>query len=391
MLRNKLPGTGTTVFTVMSKMAQDQGAINLSQGFPDFDGPQALRDRVVFHLNHGHNQYAPLAGVPELREQIAAKVLDLYGCSVDPESQVTVTPGATEAIFCAVTAVVHAGDEVIVFDPAYDTYDPCVTLNGGVTHHIPLHYPDFCIDWNQVRDAINDRTRLIILNTPHNPTGTVWSEQDIQSLREVISGRDILLLSDEVYEHISFDGKKHLSLLRYPDLAEKTFVVSSFGKTYHATGWRVGYCVAPQSLMAEFLRIHQFINFSTNTPLQYAIADFLRDCPQYHRELGGFYQQKRDLFCELMAPSHFSLIPSGGTYFQLADYSTISNEPDTEFATRLTREHKVAVIPISVFYKNPPDQRVIRFCFAKHNETLREAAGRLAKVKVAWGHGMGSE
>ncbi len=381
MLRNKLPGIGTTIFTVMSKMAQDHGAINLSQGFPDFDGPQALRDRVVYHLEHGHNQYAPLAGVPELREQIAAKILDLYGCAIDPDNQVAVTPGATEAIFCAITAVVHPGDEVIVFDPAYDTYEPSVTLNGGVTHHIPLLYPDFHIDWQQVHDAISDRTRLIILNTPHNPTGTVWSEQDIQSLRKVIADRDILLLSDEVYEHICFDGKEHLSLLRYPDLAEKTFAVSSFGKTYHATGWRVGYCVAPRPLMADFLRIHQFINFSTNTPLQHAFADFMRDCPQFHRELSDFYQNKRDLFCELMGSSHFSLRPSGGTYFQLADYSAISNEPDTDFASRLTREHKVAAIPISVFYKHPPDQQIVRFCFAKQDDTLREAAGRLVKVR----------
>ncbi len=381
MLRNKLPGTGTNIFTLMSKMAQDHGAINLSQGFPDFEAPQALRDRVVYHLGHGHNQYAPLAGLPELQEQIAIKVLDLYGCEIDPHSQVAVTPGATEAIFCAITAVVHPGDEVIVFDPAYDTYDPSVTLNGGVTRHIPLHYPDFCIDWQRVRDTISDRTRLIILNNPHNPTGTVWCEQDIQSLREIIAGRDILLLSDEVYEHISFDGKEHLSLLRYPDLAEKTFAISSFGKTYSATGWRVGYCISPRPLMAEFLRIHQFINFSTNTPMQYAIADFMSDCPQHHRDLSHFYQQKRDTFCKLMAPTHFSLKPSGGTYFQLADYSRISDEPDTEFASRLTREHKVAAIPISVFYRNPPDQRVVRFCFAKQDDTLYQAARKLERVK----------
>jgi len=377
MLRNKLPGKGTTIFTVMSKLAQDHGAINLSQGFPDFDGPEKLRERVAFHMAHGHNQYAPLAGVPDLREQIAAKVLDLYGCRIDPGCEVAVTPGATEAIFCAVTAVIHPGDEAIIFDPAYDTYEPSVTLNGGVTKHIALQYPDFAIDWQQVRDTITDRTRLIILNTPHNPTGTVWDEQDIQQLREVIADRNIHLLSDEVYEHISFDNRQHLSLLRYPDLATKTFVISSFGKTYHATGWRVGYCIAPRPLMDEFLRIHQFINFSTNTPMQYAIADFLRDCPQHHYELGDFYQQKRDLFYALMAPSKFSLVPSGGTYFQLADYSAISAEPDTEFAARLTREYKVAAIPISVFYEDAPDQLVVRFCFAKHNDTLQEAAKKL--------------
>jgi len=380
MLRSKLPGIGTTIFTIMSKMAQDEGAINLSQGFPDFDGPQALRERVAYHMDHGHNQYAPLTGIPELREQIAAKVLALYGCNIDPDSEVCVTPGATEALYCAVTAVVHPGDEVIVFDPAYDCYAPSVRLNGGVTRHIALKYPDFSIDWQQVRDTITDRTRLIILNTPHNPTGTVWGEQDIQQLREVIADRDIYLLSDEVYEHILFDGKPHQSLLRYPDLAARTFAVSSFGKTYHATGWRVGYCVAPRPLMDEFLRIHQFVNFSTNSPMQYAIADFLRDCPQHHLELGAFYQEKRDLFITLMSTSKFSMVPSSGTYFQLADYSAISDEPDTEFAARLTREHKVAVIPISVFYKDAPRQNVVRFCFAKHDDTLKEAAEKLDQI-----------
>jgi methionine aminotransferase len=382
MLRNKLPGKGITIFTIMSQMAQDQGAINLSQGFPDFDGPQALRERVAFHMANGHNQYAPNAGIPDLREQIAAKVLDLYDNKIDPDCEVAVTPGATEAIFCAITTVVHPGDEVIVFDPAYDTDEPGVTLNGGITKHISLQYPDFAIDWQKVRDTITDRTRLIILNTPHNPTGTIWSEEDIQQLREVIADRNIHLISDEVYEHISFDGNPHLSLLRYPDLAAKTFAISSFGKTYHVTGWRIGYCVAPKPLMDEFLRIHQFTNFSTNAPLQYAIADFLRDCPQHHHELGEFYQQKRDLFCELMAPSHFKLIPSAGTYFQLADYSAISDEPDTEFAARLTRRFKVAAIPVSVFYKNPPRQQVVRFCFAKHNDTLKEAVSSLLNLKA---------
>jgi methionine aminotransferase len=380
MLRNKLPGKGTNIFSVMTAMAQQHDAINLSQGFPDFEGPQALRERVAYHMAHGHNQYAPLAGVPELLELIAGKVLDLYGCKVNPENEVVVTPGATEAIFCAITAVVHPGDEVIIFDPAYDTYEPSVLLNGGVTRHIALLYPDFAIDWQQVRDTITDRTRMIILNTPHNPTGAVWSEQDIQQLREVIAGRDIHLLSDEVYEHICFDGNSHLSLLRYPDLAAKSFVISSFGKTYHTTGWRIGYCVAPRILMDELLRIHQFINFSTNTPMQYAIADFLSDCPQHHHELGDFYQKKRDLFCDLIAASQFKLAPSAGTYFQLAEYSAISDEPDTEFTARLTREHKVAAIPISVFYKDAPKQQVVRFCFAKHDHTLQEAAVKLINL-----------
>ena len=380
MLRNKLPGKGTNIFSVMTEMARQHGAINLSQGFPDFEGPQALRERVAYHMDHGHNQYSPLAGIPELREQIAGKVLDLYGCKVNPDNEVVVTPGATEAIFCAITAVVHPGDEVIIFDPAYDTYEPSVTLNGGVTRHIALTYPDFSIDWQQVRDTITDRTRMIILNTPHNPTGVVWTEQDIQHLRDVIAGHDIHLLSDEVYEHISFDGLLHRSLLCYPDLAEKAFVVSSFGKTYHTTGWRIGYCIAPRPLMDELLRVHQFINFSTATPMQYAIADFLRDCPQHHYELGNFYQKKRDLFCDLMAPSRFKLTPSAGTYFQIADYSAISDEPDTEFTARLTQGYGVAAIPVSVFYKDPPKQQVVRFCFAKHDDTLREAVAKLTSL-----------
>ncbi len=320
-----MPGAGTTIFAIMSKMAKDFGAINLSQGYPDFDGPPLLRERVAWHMANGHNQYAPLAGVPDLLEQIARKVETLYGLSVDPARQVAVTPGATEAIYCAITAVVGSGDEVILFDPAYDTYEPGIRLNGGRAVRIPLEYPDFRIDWQRVKEAVTDRTRLILLNNPHNPSGAVWSAEDIEGLRQVIEDTNILLLSDEVYEHITFDGRPHLSLLRYPDLASRAFCISSFGKTYHATGWRVGYCVAPAPLMEQFLLIHQYINFATNTPLQYALADFIRDCPQFHEELGGFYQQKRDLFCRLLAESRFQLLPSAGTYFQLADYSAISD------------------------------------------------------------------
>lgn len=374
IMQSKLPGSGTTIFTVMSQMAHDHGAINLSQGYPDFDGPPALIERVSWHMQQGHNQYAPLAGVPGLLQQISLKVADLYGHAADPVSQVAVTPGATEAIYCAVTATVGPGDEVIIFDPCYDTYEPCVRLNGGIARRIPMGYPDFRPDWQRVREAVNERTRLIMLNTPHNPTGSVWCEEDIESLRDVIADSRALLLSDEVYEHISFDGREHLSILRYPDLAERAFCISSFGKTYHVTGWRIGYCVAPEELMREFLRIHQFINFSANAPLQHAIADFLRDCPQHHLELGMFYQQKRDLFCRLLEPSRFRLLPSSGTYFQLADYSEISNEKDTRFVKRLTRDHKVAAIPVSVFYEKPPPQNIVRFCFAKHDDTLRQAA-----------------
>jgi methionine aminotransferase len=377
---SKLAGTGTTIFSVMSKMAEDHGAINLSQGFPDFEGPEVLRERVTWHMEQGHNQYAPLAGVEGLLEQISLKVQDLYGYRADPGTQIVVTPGATEAIYCAVTAVVHPGDEVIIFDPAYDTYEPCVRLNGGVARRIPLKPPGFGVDWDRVRDSVNERTRLIMLNTPHNPTGAVWDASDIEALREVIADRDVFLVSDEVYEHITFDGKPHLSMLRYPDLAERAFSISSFGKTYHVTGWRVGYCVAPPALMKEFMRIHQFINFSAQTPMQHAIADFMRENPGYHLELGDFYQQKRDLFCSLMDATRFGLRPSHGTYFQLADYGEISDEPDTEFASRLTREYGVAAIPVSVFYASAPGQTIIRFCFAKHDSTLEGAVERLASV-----------
>jgi methionine aminotransferase len=387
MLHNKLPGKGTNIFTLMSMMAQQHDAINLAQGFPDFEGPLALRERVAYHIANGHNQYAPLAGVPGLCEQIAGKVLDLYGCKVDPETQVAVTPGATLGIYCAITAVIRPGDEAIIFDPCYDTYEPGVILNGGVTRHINLTYPDFNIDWQKVRDTINDRTRLLILNTPHNPTGYLWTEDDIQQLTDAVAGRDIYIISDEVYEHITFDSQPHLSLLRYPELAARTFAISSFGKTYHTTGWRVGYCIAPEALMKEFLRIFQFINFSTQAPMQYALADFLQQCPEHHHALGDFYQQKRDLFIQLMSASRFNLIPTQGTYFQLAEYRAIAAETDIEFTARLTREHKVAAIPVSAFYRDPPSQHVVRFCFAKHDDTLRQAYCvdcEPGSVRTAW-------
>jgi methionine aminotransferase len=380
VLKSKFPSMGATIFTVMSEMAGRFDAINLSQGFPDFDGPAALRERVTWHLANGHNQYAPLAGVPGLLKQIALKVRRLYDYPADPERNVCVTPGATEAIHCAISCCVQAGDEVIIFDPAYDTYDPCVTLNGGVTRHIPLSYPDFGIDWRRVGNEITERTRLIILNNPHNPTGSVWSETDIEALRALVEGTNILLLSDEVYEHMTFDGREHLSLLRYPDLAARAFCIFSFGKTYHVTGWRTGYCVAPIKLMQEFLRVHQNISFSSNAPMQYALADFLSEHPEHHHELSCFYAKKRNLFNKLMNNSRFMIKPSAGTFFQLADYSRISDEADVRFAERLTREHGVAVIPVSVFYRDPPEQRVVRFCFAKSDDTLREAVRRLQAV-----------
>jgi methionine transaminase len=376
---SKLPGVATTIFTVMSELAREQGALNLSQGFPDFDGPRYLLERVRYYLTHGHNQYAPMPGVPALRQAVADKVRDLYGCAADPDAEVTVTSGATEALFCAIAAVVHPGDEVIVFDPAYDSYEPAVTLQGGVTRHVPLQPPEYRPDWDRVADAISDRTRLIITNTPHNPTGAVWGESDIAALRDVVTraqrrGRALYLLADEVYEHIIFDGRRHESLCRYPDLWSRSFVVSSFGKTYHTTGWKIGYCVAPRPLTAEFRRIHQYVTFASNTPVQLGLADFLAAHPEHHLQLGAFYQRKRDLFCGLLENSRFRVLPSAGTYFQLADYSALTKERDVDLARRLTCEAKLAAIPVSVFYQSDPDDRVLRFCFAKDDATLRRAA-----------------
>ena len=379
-LESKLPSVGTTIFTVMSKLAADEGAINLSQGYPDFDGPPRLLERVGHYLTNGYNQYPPMSGIEPLREGIAEKVEDLYGTKVDPETEVTVTSGATEALFCAITSIIRPGDEAIAFDPCYDSYEPAVTLSGGVCRHVPLTPPHFGVDWNRVEDALGPKTRLILVNTPHNPTGAVWDTGDIENLRRVLDrarskhGRDIYIVSDEVYEHIVFDGRDHLSLVRYPDLFARSFVVSSFGKTYHTTGWKVGYCVAPRALSAEFRRVHQFVTFTTATPLQYGLADFLRDCPEHHRNLGAFYQAKRDLFCDLLGESRFALTPSPGTFFQLVDYSRITNEHDADLAQRWTVEAKVASIPVSVFYEDPPDHRFLRFCFAKDDATLERAA-----------------
>ncbi len=376
----KLQGVGTTIFTVMSKLAQDEGAINLSQGYPDFDGPSALLERVIHYLKSGYNQYGPMAGVPMLREVVSEKVKACYGCIADPESQITITPGATEALFVAVSALIHPGDEVIILDPAYDTYDPAVRLNGGVPVHVPLKSADFSVDWQAVEDRISARTRLLMTNTPHNPTGAAWDASDIASLREIQARYGLFVVADEVYEHIVFDGQQHESLLRYPDILERGLVISSFGKTLHTTGWRIGACVAPAPLTVEFRKIHQFVNFSTNAPLQHGIADFLRHHPEHYQDLPRFYQQKRDLFVDLLSCSRFKLYPSKGTYFQLADYSEISDEKDVDFAKRLTREIKVASVPVSVFCKELPDSRVLRFCFAKHEDTLREAAERLCAL-----------
>ncbi len=372
--QSKLPNVGTTIFTLMSALAQQEGALNLSQGFPDFDGPAPLLERVQYYLTHGYNQYCPMQGVVALREAVASKVLDLYGCKVDAEREITVTSGATEALFCAISAVVRPGDEVIVFDPAYDSYEPVIELCGGTAIHVPLQAPAFDVDWNRVEQAITARTRLIITNTPHNPTGSVWSAADMVTLAQLVLDKPIYLLADEVYEHICFDGVPHESLCRYPDLFARSFVVSSFGKTYHTTGWKIGYCVAPAQLTSEFRKIHQFNTFTSNTPIQHALADFLSAHPEHHLQLPKFYEAKRDHFCSLLAESRFAFTKASGTYFQLVDYSAISNENDVQLAERLTREAKIAAIPISVFYQDPPAAHYLRLCFAKDDATLAQGA-----------------
>jgi methionine aminotransferase len=382
MIDSKLPDVGMTIFTRMSQLAAETGALNLSQGFPDFDGPQGLLEAVGRHVLAGHNQYAPMAGLPALREQVALKIASLYGALVDPEQDVTITPGATEAIFCAIHAVVRPGDEVIVFDPCYDSYDPAVRLAGGQCIHVPLDGRDFRLDWQRLTDALSPRTRMIVINSPHNPSGALITPDDLDRLAVLIEGRDILLLSDEVYEHLVYDGVRHASVLAHAALRARAFVVSSFGKTYHVTGWKTGYVVAPPRLSAELRKVHQYVNFCGVTPLQHALADFMAQDPAHVERLPAFYQAKRDLFCGLLASSRFRFTPAQGTYFQLVDYSAIRPDlDDTDMALWLTREHGVATIPISVFYQRPiPGQRLVRLCFAKREETLRQAAERLCAI-----------
>ena len=379
-VKSKLPDVGTTIFTVMSRLAQEHDAINLSQGFPDFDAPPELLDAVTRHMQAGHNQYAPLPGVAPLLEQISAKTERLYGRHFDPGTEVTVTSGATEALYCAITAFVGTGDQVIVFDPAYDTYDPVIRLAGGQPVHVPLSRADFAVDWQRVRDAITNRTRMIIVNTPHNPTGAVWNELDLQYLAEIVRDTDIIVVSDEVYEHIVFDGVPHHSVLRHDELVQRSLVISSFGKTFHVTGWKIGYCVAPAALMEELRRVHQFVQFVVVTPMQMALAEFLASTPEHYLQLGDFYQAKRDRFVNLLKPSRLTLRPSAGTYFQVADYGAISDEDDVSFARRITIEYGVATIPVSVFYSEPPAQTLVRFCFAKNDATLEKAADILCTI-----------
>ena len=365
-LQSKLPDTGTTIFTVMSQLAAEHQAINLSQGFPDFNAPHELIELVSAAMHQGLNQYAPMQGLPALRQRIAEKIENVYGPSVDPDAEITVTSGATEALFAAITAVVHPGDEVIVIEPAFDSYVPAITLNRGVPVFVPMTFPHYAVDWDRVKAALSPHTRLIILNSPHNPTGTALGVEDIAALQEIVAQHPLFVLSDEVYEHIIFDGRRHESMLRYPDLAEKSFVISSFGKTYHTTGWKIGYCVAPMGLSKEFRSVHQFLTFASNTPIQHAYAEFMQNTEHY-LTLCDFYQKKRDTFLQLLEGSRFAPLPCAGTYFQMMDYAAISDESDEAFARRLTKEHGVATIPPSVFYHDGRDHKVLRFCFAKQD------------------------
>jgi len=379
MLQSKLPNVGTTIFTVMSKLAADLGAINLSQGFPDFDCDPALVDAVARHMREGRNQYAPMQGVPVLRQAIAAKYNALYGSSYDGGTEVTVTSGGTEAIFDAVACVIRPGDEVIVFEPCYDSYVPAIELNGGTAIVISLRYPDYAFPWDEVRAAITPRTKMIMINTPLNPAAVILGDADIRELISIVDGTSLTIVSDEVYEHIVFDGAPHRSMARYPELRERSFIVGSFGKTYSVTGWKMGYVVAPGPLSVEFRKVHQFTTFSSFTPVQYALADFLNERRGWP-ELSAFFQRKRDLFVSLLEGSRWKPLPSRGTYFQLLDYSAFSDEKDMDLALRLTREIGVASIPTSAFLYRQPAPPVLRFCFAKKDETLEKACERLRRL-----------
>jgi len=380
VIHSKLPATGTTIFTRMSALANACGALNLSQGFPDFDAPQSLLESMARHVLDGHNQYAPMPGTGFLREQIAEQVQRHRGVACDPETEVTVVPGATEGIFCAVMACVHPGDEVLVFDPCYDSYEPAIDLAGGRAVHVPLTDHHFAIDWQRAAAAITPRTRMVVVNSPHNPSGAMLSREDMLELEALAEKHDLLVVSDEVYEHLVFDDNRHYSALEFPALRERAFVMFSFGKTFSVTGWKTGYCIAPPALSAELRKVHQYVCFVANTPVQMALADFMAAEPDYPKTLRGFYQRKRDLFCDALAPSRFSLAPSAGSYFQLLDYSAVSDVPDVQLAEDWTREYGVASIPISVFYREPPAQHYLRFCFAKNDTVLLEAAERLCGI-----------
>jgi len=378
-IHSKLPKVGATIFSKMSALAQTENAINLSQGFPDFNCSPKLIELVNQAMRNGKNQYAPMAGILPLREKIAEKTEALYSGIYNPESEITITAGATQAIFTAIASTVNEGDEVVVFTPAYDCYEPAIELIGAKPVYVQLKAPDYQINWREVQKVINQKTKMLIINSPHNPTGSILNGQDLQQLEKLLHNTDILVLSDEVYEHILFDGYEHQSVARFPRLAERSFIVSSFGKTYHSTGWKVGYCLAPEVLMKEFRKTHQYNVFSVHTPTQYAYAGFL-DKEEEYLKLRSFYQNKRDLFVKLLRNSRFEIMHTAGSYFQLLNYAAISDEKDTDFAIRLTVEHKVASIPVSVFYNQRIDNKVLRFCFAKNDETLERAAEILNKL-----------
>ncbi|MBW8686134.1 methionine aminotransferase [Chitinophaga sp. B61] len=376
---SKLPNVGTTIFSVMSALAAQHKAINLSQGFPDFDCDEQLKRMVTEAMEEGYNQYAPMPGIMPLREVIASKIYSLYQQQVNPDTEITITPGGTYAIFTAIATCINPGDEVIIFEPAYDSYIPNVLVNGGVPVLIPLSFPDYTIDWSLVRSKITDRTKMIMINTPHNPTASILTAADIEALQDIVTAHNLLVLSDEVYEHLIFDGAQHLSILRYPELLQRSFVTFSFGKVFHNTGWKMGYCVAPAHLMAEYRKVHQYLCFSVSTPMQYGLSRYLQT-PEHYLSLPAFYQQKRDYFLELMRDTRFTPLSSKGSYFQLMQYDRISDEGDKDFATRITKEFGVACIPVSAFYESAKDDHVVRFCFAKKRETLEQAAERLRKM-----------
>jgi methionine aminotransferase len=378
-LRTKLPNIGTSIFAVMSQLANEHKAINLSQGFPDFEISSSLIELVNKYMKKGYNQYAPMPGVQVLRKNISEKYKNAYGIAYDPEDEINITAGATQAINTVISAFIKEGDEVIVFDPAYDSYVPSIKLNGGIVRYAKLRTPDYHAEWNDVKKLMNSNTRMIIINSPHNPTGSVFSEADLKALDKLTRNTEVIVLSDEVYEHLIFDGKTHESVCKYPELAKRSFMIGSFGKTFHATGWKVGYCLAPANLMAEFRRSHQFVVYAVNTPIQYAIAEYLENEENYNN-LASFYQDKRDLFLDLIKTSRFKEIPSYGTYFQVLNYENISNENEVDFAQHLTKEFGVASIPLSVFYNDKQDNKTLRFCFAKQEKTLKKAAEILCRI-----------
>ena len=378
-ISSKLPSVGTTIFTVMSQLAAEHDAINLSQGFPDFPVSPELISMINQNMKSGYNQYAPMQGYMGLREELVSKAYKLYGQVYDPETEVTVTAGGTQAIYTAITAFLREGDEVVVFTPAYDCYIPAIELTGANPVFVELHAPNFSVDWDEVKKLVNHHTKMIIINSPHNPSGTVWSKADMAELEKITNGTDIIIISDEVYQHIIFDGEEHQSIARYRNLAERSFLIGSFGKTFHATGWKIGYAMAPKELMKEFNKVHQFVTFAVNHPVQRAIAEYLKNEENYIH-IGEMYQAKRDLFVDALKESRFRIKPSAGTYFQLLDYSDITDEKDTDFARRLTIDKKIASIPVSVFYKNESPDKVLRFCFAKQDETLLKAAEVLCRI-----------